>query len=130
MFSSLNNATCTLASGTDQGQGAWQSLIKIGTMSGPEVRMKMATDKGFNVKDSCITSQIAHINCKKDFHEILSQTVSESISAGYEKLQSSMLFFIKLPTLTSKVKALYLTKHVENISLENNAGMKLANQPA
>ena len=33
-----------------------------------------------------------------------------------------MLIFIKAPTSTSKVKALYLTKHVENICLEKNAG--------
>jgi hypothetical protein len=90
-FSSLNNATCMLVSGADQGQGACQSWIKINTMSGPEVRLKMA-------KDSYITSQIAHISCKKDYQEILSQTVSESIFAGYEKLQSSMLIFMKLPT--------------------------------
>jgi hypothetical protein len=53
----------------------------------PEVKLKMATVKGFNAKDSYITSQIAHITCKKDYHEILFLTVSESISAGYEKLQ-------------------------------------------
>jgi hypothetical protein len=121
-FSSLNNSTCTLVSGADQGQGAWRSWVKISTMSGPEVRMKMANDDGFNVKDSYITSQIAHITCKKDHHEILSKTVSESISVGYEKLQSSMLIFIKAPTSNSKVKALYLTNHAENICLEKNAG--------
>jgi len=33
-----------------------------------------------------------------------------------------MLIFIKAPTSTSKVKALYLTNHAENICLEKNAG--------
>ncbi len=82
----------------------------------------MAPNEGFNAKDSYITSQIAHITCRKDSLEILSQMVSESISAGYEKLQSSILILIKSPTSTSKVKTLYLIKHTENISSENNAG--------
>ncbi len=91
-------------------------------MSGPEVRLKIATYEGFNAKDSYIASQIAHMTCKKDYREILSQTVSENIFAGYEKLPSSMLIFLKSPTSGTKVKALYLTKHAENISLENKAG--------
>jgi hypothetical protein len=45
---------------------------------------KMATEDGFDVEDSYIIFQIAHITCEKNHHEILSQTVSESISAGYK----------------------------------------------
>jgi hypothetical protein len=60
-------------------------------LSGLEEREKMATEDGFDVKESYINSQIAHITCKNDHHEILSQTVSEGISTGYKMLQSFVL---------------------------------------
>jgi len=81
----------------------------------------MANEEGFDARDTYIVSQIAHITCKKDNHEILSNTVSKSISEGYEKLQSSMLIFIKSPKLHSVVNACYLPKQAENISLRNDS---------
>ncbi len=54
--------------------------------------------------------------CKKDNHEILSATVSDALSAGYEKLQSSCLVFIQSPN--KKVKALYVSKYADNFKLE------------
>jgi hypothetical protein len=81
--------------GADQGQGAWRSWIKISTMSGAEIRSKMASDPNFQPKDSYILSQVAHIVCKKYHHEILSATVSEDLSAAYEILQVSSLVFVK-----------------------------------
>ncbi len=90
-------------------------------MSGLEVREKMATEERFDVKKNYIISQIAHITCKKDHHEILSQTQSKNISAGYEKLQSSALLFIEPPTSSSKIKASYVAKHALNICLEKDA---------
>jgi hypothetical protein len=53
-------------------------------MKGLELWKKMATEDGFDIEDSYIIFQIAHITCEKNHHEILSQTVSESISAGYK----------------------------------------------
>jgi hypothetical protein len=62
--------------GVDQGQGAWRSWIKITTMSASEIRERMGKDDDFNPKTSYITSQVAHITCKKDNHNIISNTVS------------------------------------------------------
>ncbi len=54
---SICNTTCTIVAGADQGQGAWRSWIKIHTMSGPEIRKRMAADEEFNPKTSYILSQ-------------------------------------------------------------------------
>jgi hypothetical protein len=63
-FSSLlSSDTCSLIAGADQGQGAWRSWIKIPTMSGEEVRHRMATEENFDIKSSYITAQVAHIVC-------------------------------------------------------------------
>jgi hypothetical protein len=43
----------------------------------------MANDTSFDAKTAYITSQVAHITCKKDNHEILAGTVSPDLSAAY-----------------------------------------------
>ncbi len=48
---SLATSGCTLVAGADQGQGAWRSWIKITTMSGLEIRKKMAIDENFDPKN-------------------------------------------------------------------------------
>jgi hypothetical protein len=57
-------------------------------MSREEARLEMATDENFDFKSIYIIAQVAHITCKKDHHEILSNTISERLSEGYEKLLS------------------------------------------
>lgn len=80
----------------------------------------MAADKDYDPKMSYIVSQVAHISCKKDTYEILFNTVTDRLSAGYEKLQSSALVFVKAPAADSKVKAVFLSKHAFNIKLEQD----------
>jgi hypothetical protein len=75
-LSSING--CTLVAGADQGAGAWHYWIKTVTMSGTDIREKRAVDEKFDLKDSYITSQAAHITCKKDHPKILQETVSTS----------------------------------------------------
>jgi hypothetical protein len=115
-LSSICQTTCTIVAGADQGQGSWRSWIKIATESGLKIRERMATEQNFDPKTSYIVSQVAHITCKKDHHEILSATVSDRLSAGYEKLQSSCLVFIKPPS--SKIKAVYISRHAFDVQLE------------
>jgi len=119
-FSSLgNNSGCTLVVGADQGQGAWRSWIKISTMSGAEIRSKMASDPTFKPKDSYILAQVAHIVCKKDHHEILSSTVSEDLSAAYETLQVSSLVFVKEEG-EQRVKSYFIPKNARNVLIEQD----------
>ncbi len=80
----------------------------------------MVVDENFYPKNSYIISQAAHITCKKDNRNILTDTVSESLSAGYEKCQSSALVFIKSPSTESKINDIYLSKHANNIRLEKD----------
>jgi hypothetical protein len=47
-LSSICNTICTIVAGADQGQGAWQSWIKISTESGEKVRQTMATDQNYD----------------------------------------------------------------------------------
>jgi hypothetical protein len=54
---------------------------------------KAANNVSFDPKPAYITSQVAHIMCKKDHHEILAGSVSTDMSAAYEKLLSSTLVF-------------------------------------
>ncbi len=84
---------CTIIAGADHGQGAWRLWIKICTMSGTDFHEKAANDASFDPKTAYITSQVAHITCKKDHHEILAGSVSTDMSAAYEKLLSSTLVF-------------------------------------
>jgi hypothetical protein len=93
-ISSLTSG-CTLIVGADQGQGAWRSWVKIPTMSGAEIRNRMANDVNYEPKNCYVIAQVAHIVCKKDHHEILSATVSDDLSAAYETLQASSLVFVK-----------------------------------
>jgi hypothetical protein len=83
---------CTIIVEADHGQGAWRSWLKICTMSGDKVREKMANEASFDSKTAYIPSQVAHITCKKDNHEILAGSVSADHSAAYEKLLSSFWF--------------------------------------
>jgi hypothetical protein len=95
-FSSLlSSDTCALIAGADQGQGAWRSWIKIATVSGEDVRNKMTTEETFVIKSSYIIAQVALISRKKDHHTILSSTVSDRLSEGYEKLLSHRMIFVK-----------------------------------
>jgi len=119
LSSLANTIGCTLVVGADQGQGAWRSWIKISTMSGAEIRSKMASDPNFQPKDSYILSQVAHIVCKKDHHEILSATVSEDLSAAYEILQVSSLVFVKEEG-EERVKSYFIPKNARNVSIEHD----------
>jgi hypothetical protein len=117
-FSQINSiaSLCTLIAGADHGQGAWRSWLKISTISGAEVRIRMACDQSFDPKTAFVTLQFAHITCKKDHHEILASSVSKVISAAYEKLLSSSLVFIKAPN-KDKVRPVYLSKHAKEIAI-------------
>jgi hypothetical protein len=118
-FSSLlASDCCTLIAGADQGQGAWHSWIKIATMSGEEVRNRMSSEENFDIKSSYIVAQAAHITCKKDHHEILSETVSDSLSEGYEKLLSHIIVFVRPSSTKKKVNPILISKNSINIRLE------------
>jgi hypothetical protein len=45
----------------------------------------------------------------------LSTTVSDALSAGYKKLQSSSLIFIQPPSKI--IKAIYVSKHAKGVKL-------------
>jgi len=113
---SICNFTCSVVAGADQGQGSWRSWVKVSIESGQKIRERMATELDYDPKSSYIVSQVAHITCKKDHHEILSATVSDALSVGYEKLQSSCLVFIQPPN--KKIKAVYVSKHAVDLKLE------------
>jgi hypothetical protein len=102
-LSSICQTACTIVAG-------------VATESGLKIRERMATEQDFDPKTSCIVFQVAHITCKKDHHKILSATVSDRLSTGYEKLQSSYLVFIQPPS--SKIKAVYISRHAFDVQLE------------
>jgi hypothetical protein len=111
---------CTLVSGADQGQGAWCSWMKISTMSSTEVRNAMAIDPSFDPKKCYLIAQVAHIVCRKDHHEILSETVSNDLSTVHETLQALSLIFIR-DSERSKVKSYYIPKHAIDICIEEDS---------
>jgi len=76
----------------------------------------MANDPDFNSKDGNILSQVAHIVCKKDHHEILSATLSEDLSAAYETLQVSSLVFIKQQG-EHWVKSYFIPRSASDVSI-------------
>jgi hypothetical protein len=123
-FSSLcTTEGMNIIAGADQGQGAWRSWLKISTMSANEIRERMGKDVDFDPKTSYIISQVAHITCKKDHHTILSNTVSEQLSLGYEKLKTSAIVLVKLGNeedrKKKRVKAVFVSKHARDITMEN-----------
>ena len=105
--------------GADQGQGAWRSWVKIPTMSGAEIRNRMANDVNYEPKNCYIIAQVAHIVCKKDHHEILSATVSDDLSAAYETLQASSLVFVK-EVGEKRVKSYYIPRNAYNVCIEQD----------
>jgi hypothetical protein len=115
----LSSDTCSLIAGADQGQGTWRSWIKIPTMSGEEVRQRMATEENFDIKSSYIIAQVSHIVCKKDHHKILSNTVSERLLEGYKKLVSQKIIFLKSPHGDAKVQAVLVPKDAHNVRVES-----------
>ncbi len=119
-LSSIASTTCTIVASADQGQGAWRFWIKISTGSGQQIRERMAADSDYDAKTSYTVSQVAHVTCKKDHHEILAATVSESLSSGYEMLQSSCLVFILSPSMKARLKAVFISKHAFDIKLEED----------
>ncbi len=120
-FSSLlSSDLCALIAGADQGQGAWRSWIKIATMSGEDIRNKMATKENFDIKSSYIIAQVAHVSCKKDHHSILSNTVSDRLSEGYEKLLSLRMIFVKPSYENAKVDKVMIPKDASDIMLTND----------
>jgi hypothetical protein len=127
-FSSISSATnggMNIVAGADQGQGAWRSWIKITTMSASEIRERMGKDEDFDPKNSYIITQVAHINCKKDHHTILKNTVSEHLSTGYEKLRASALVIIRCSSKQkdsseAKVKSVFVSKYATDIKIEND----------
>jgi hypothetical protein len=83
----------------------------------------MGKDDLYDPKTSYLISQVAHITCKKDNHQILANTVSEELSAGYEKLQSSALVLIRACTDDQAddkpaVKSLFVSRYASNIKIE------------
>jgi hypothetical protein len=120
-FSSLlSSDSCALIVGADQGQGAWRSWIKIATMSGEDIRNMMATKENFDIKSSYIIAQAAHISCKKDHHSILSNTVSDRLSEGYEILLSRRMIFVKPSYENAKVDTVMIPKDASDIMLTND----------
>jgi hypothetical protein len=89
-------------------------------MSRAEVRKRMACDESFDPKTAFVTLQLAHITGKKDHHEILAGSASKDISAGYEKLLSSSLVFIKEPN-KDKVRSVYLSKYGKEITIDSGS---------
>lgn len=122
LVSTLTSGTCTLVAGADQGQGAWRSWIKIYTMSGTEVRQRSESDLDFDPKSSYMIAQVAHINCKKDYHGILSETVSRQILDGYNKLINYKLVFVKMPSEEARIEAIYIPNGAQNVRLEKDTG--------
>jgi hypothetical protein len=109
--------------GADQGQGVWQSWIKITGMSASEIRERMGKDDDFDPKTIYLISQMAHITCKKDKHKILIHTVSEDLSSGYEKLCASALVLVRLcnkekDCSCTKVKSVFVSKYARDIKIE------------
>ncbi len=51
-------------------------MAKNNTMSANEIRERMGKDDLYDPKISYLISQVAHITCKKDNHQILANTVS------------------------------------------------------
>jgi hypothetical protein len=123
-FSSIAKEGMTIVAGADQGQGAWHSWLKISTMSGSETREQMGTDNTFDPKASYILSQVAHIACKKDNHKILAATVSDDLSAGYEKLQNSSLVIVRANKSDGQkekqVQSYFLSKYAQDIKIEKD----------
>jgi hypothetical protein len=117
-LSSFSLSTCTIVAGADQGQGSWRSWVKVSIESSQTIRERMASELDYNPKSSYIVSQVTQITCKKDHYEILSTTVSDSLFAGYKKLQSSNLVFIQPPS--KKIKAYYVSKNAKDIKLEQD----------
>jgi hypothetical protein len=107
--------------GADQGQGAWRSWIKVNTYGGAEIRERLEKDADFDVKSSYLMAQVAHITCKKDNPEILTETVSKKNSDGYSKLLNFKLCFIKPPLKEAKVMYIYIPKDAQDIKLEESA---------
>jgi hypothetical protein len=107
-------------SDADIGQGVWRSWMKISTMSSAEIRNAMGIDPSFDPKKCYLISQVVYIVCKKDHHDILSEMVSNDLSAAYETLQASSLIFIR-ESEGSKVKSYYISKHAIDICIEEDS---------
>jgi hypothetical protein len=67
--------------------------MKISTIA--EIRNCMDIVANSDPKKCYIILQVAHIICKKDHHNILSETVSDDLSIAYETLQASSLVFVQ-----------------------------------
>jgi hypothetical protein len=73
----------------------------------------MASYDNFNPKKYYLIAQVAHKVCKKEHHQILSETVSDDLSATYEMMQASSLVFVSEPG--ENIKSFYITKHACDI---------------
>jgi hypothetical protein len=93
--------------------------MKISTMSSAEIRNAMDNNASFDPKKCYIISQPAHIVCKKDHHEMLSETVSDDLSTAYDTLQASPLVFIR-ELDQEKVKCYYISKHAYDICIKED----------
>jgi hypothetical protein len=67
--------------------------------------------------------QVVHINCKKDYRRILTETVSTQISDGKSKLVNYKFVFVKTPSEEAKIVAIYIPKGTQNIRLEKDPGV-------
>jgi hypothetical protein len=81
--------------------------MKISTMSSGEIRNCLDMDADFDPKKCYIILQVAHIVCKKDHYDTLSDTVSDDLPTAYETLQASSLVFVK-EMEEEKVKSFFI----------------------
>jgi len=79
----------------------------------------MNIDVNFDPKKCYITSQVAHIICKKDNHDILSKTVSDDLSTADETLQASSWVFIQ-ELEEEKVKSYFIPKHAYDVCIKED----------
>jgi hypothetical protein len=52
MLSSISETTCTTVAGADQGQGSWQSWLKISIESSQNIMERMATEQDYDPKST------------------------------------------------------------------------------
>jgi hypothetical protein len=81
----------------------------------------MIMEENLDIKSSYIIAQVAHILCKKDHYTILSSTVSDRLSEGYEKLLSHRMIFVKPSYGNAKVDAVMIPKDASDIMLTSDA---------
>jgi hypothetical protein len=112
IFSSLlSSDSCALIPGADQRARGMALMDKNCYYEWREVN--------FDIKSSDIIAQVAQMSCKKII--ILSSTVSDRLSEGYEKLSSHRMIFVKPSYENMKVDAVMIPKDTSDIMLTHDA---------